>query len=148
MKTTSPFEAKTKVATELLAVKQIYNKYDGNSKEGSIYIEDGELEKGEYVLIEELDVEGRYTVSETGIFKVKPEHFNVGKHQTNDGTKHWYSYSLNKAGRDYLHNVEKVSYIDKVTVVSESYVQTKIHRLMVRKAAVERELKSIKNLLK
>jgi hypothetical protein len=67
-----------------------------------IYIEDGMLEETNLLEFFELDMEGKYTIGPLGIFKVKPEYFEVRIEKTWDGLKHFYDYRLNNEGWKYL----------------------------------------------
>ncbi len=97
------------IATKLLAPIIIPKKrHEGSAAEyeerveGSIYVEDGELEETCFIHCEELDCDGRRVEADLGFFKVTPDMFTVEEHITYDKTRTYFKYYLIKEAWDKL----------------------------------------------
>ena len=99
------------IATKLLAPKMVRRKrHEGTAweseteelVEGSIYIEDGELEETCFIHCQTLDCDGRRVEADLGFFKVTPDMFHVEERITYDKTKTYPNYYLTAEGWDKL----------------------------------------------
>lgn len=82
----------SEIATKLLAPKV----------DGSIYVEDGELEETSFIHCKTLDCDGRRVEDDFGFFKVTPDMFTVEERITYDETRTYFKYYLTAAGLDKL----------------------------------------------
>ena len=97
------------IATKLLAPRIVTKKrHEGTGAEyterveGSIYVEDGDLEETCFIHCKTLDCDGRYVEDDFGFFKVTPDMFQVEERRTYDETKTYLSYYLTAEGWNKL----------------------------------------------
>ena len=81
----------------------------------------------DYVLFEELDMEGRYVVGSLGYFKVIPEYFKknrFGFRPNEDGWKYYESIGLKHPGRGWVEcKFLTKDEIDKKIIKSEEIIK-------------------------
>ena len=104
------------IATKLLAPKV----------EGSIYVEDGELEETSFIHCKTLDCDGRRVEDDFGFFKVTPDMFHVKERRTYDKTRTYLNYYLTAEGLDKLKAQGLPGYV-VFDVVSRSQVKEKLN---------------------
>lgn len=121
------------------------NPYEYSEPRLSIYIEDGQLRPAKFIICHDLDMEGRYRTGVLGIYKIKPEHFNIKVNKTFDGKKTWNSYSLNQSGVDYLKSCGKWS--TTFDLVDEEYIQNLISKNEKSIEGLQRGIDRYKTLL-
>ena len=97
------------IATKLLAPRIVTKKrHEGTGaeyterEEGSIYVEDGDLEETCFIHCKTLDCDGRYVEDDFGFFKVTPDMFQVEERRTYDEEKTYLNYYLTAEGLDKL----------------------------------------------
>jgi hypothetical protein len=122
--------------------------YSGCSmKQGSIYIEDGQLEETYLAHVCLLDCEGRYVEEDLGYFEVKPEYFDCKIENNYDGTLTFYEYNINKVGVQYFRNTFNI-YPERIKLVPVGEVRAKIAAEQRHAAAILRRVDSMIKLLK
>ena len=124
------------IATKLLAPKV----------EGSIYVEDGELEETSFIHCKTLDCDGRRVEDDFGFFKVTPDMFQVEERITYDKTKTYLNYYLTAEGLDKLKAQGCPGYV-VFDVVSRSQVKEKLNNTIVHAAALVKEQARLETLL-
>ena len=124
------------IATKLLAPKV----------EGSIYVEDGELEETCFIHCRTLDCDGRRYKADFGFFKVTPDMFQVEERRTYDKTKTYLNYYLTAEGLDKLKAQGCPAYV-VFDVVSRSQVKEKLNNVIVHAAALVKEQARLETLL-
>ena len=124
------------IATKLLAPKV----------EGSIYVEDGDLEETSFIHCMTLDCDGRRVEDDFGFFKVTPDMFTVEERITYDETRTYFNYYLTAAGLDKLKAQGCPGYV-VFDVVSRSQVKEKLNNTIVHAAALVKEQARLETLL-
>ena len=124
------------IATKLLAPKV----------EGSIYVEDGELEETSFIHCKTLDCDGRRVEDDFGFFKVTPDMFHVEERITYDKTRTYLKYRLTDKGWDKLVEQGCPGYI-VFDVVSRGVVKEKLNNTIVHAAALVKEQARLETLL-
>ena len=124
------------IATKLLAPKV----------EGSIYVEDGELEETSFIHCKTLDCDGRRVEDDFGFFKVTPDMFHVKERRTYDKTRTYLNYYLTAEGLDKLKAQGLPGYV-VFDVVSRSQVKEKLNNTIVHAAALVKEQARLETLL-
>ena len=124
------------IATKLLAPKV----------EGSIYVEDGELEETSFIHCKTLDCDGRRVEDDFGFFKVTPDMFHVKERRTYDKTRTYLNYYLTAEGLDKLKAQGLPVYV-VFDVVSRGVVEEKLNNTIVHAAALVKEQARLETLL-
>lgn len=124
------------IATKLLAPKV----------EGSIYIEDGELEETSFIHCRTLDCDGRRYEDDFGFFKVTPDMFRVEERRTYDETRTYLNYYLTAEGLDKLKAQGCPGYV-VFDVVSRGVVKEKLINVIVHAAALVKEQARLETML-
>ena len=91
----------------------------------SPYVEDGELSPAKFIICHDMDVDGRYRTGVLGIYKIKPEYFDVRVNKSRFD-KTYYSYRLNKTGWDALSALGRCS--QTFDLVDDEYIQNMISK--------------------
>ena len=143
------------IATKLLAPKMVRRKrHEGTAweseteelVEGSIYIEDGELEETCFIHCKSLDCDGRYVEDDLGFFKVTPDMFHVEERITYDKTKTYPNYYLTAEGWNKLEAQGVPGHIT-YDVVSRGRVEEELNNVIVHAAALVKEQTRLETLL-
>ena len=122
--------------------------YSGRSmKQGSIYIEDGQLEETYLAHVCILDQDGRYVEEDLGYFEIKPEYFDCELKTAQAGTLTFYRFTINKVGIQYFGDTFKI-YPNRIELVTVGEVRAKIEAEQRHAAAILRRVDSMIKLLK
>ena len=111
----------------------------------SPYIEDGQLRPAKFIICHDMDVDGRYRTGVLGIYKIKPEYFDVQVNKTHNGDKTYYRYRLNKTGWDAISTLGKCSHT--FDLVDEEYIQNLITQNEMSIEKLQRNVENYRALL-
>jgi len=141
------------IATKLLAPRIVTKKrHEGTGAEyterveGSIYVEDGDLEETCFIHCKTLDCDGRYVEDDFGFFKVTPDMFQVEERRTYDETKTYLNYYLTAEGLDKLKAQGCPGYI-VFDVVSRDVLEAAEYDLTVQRQNISTRIGNIEYLL-
>ena len=141
------------IATKLLAPRIVTKKrHEGTGAEyterveGSIYVEDGDLEETCFIHCKTLDCDGRYVEDDFGFFKVTPDMFQVEERRTYDEEKTYLNYYLTAEGLDKLKAQGCPGYV-VFDVVSRDVLEAAEYDLTVQRQNISTRIGNIEYLL-